>query len=97
MNAGMVERVIEALSIFIRTLKEVTLQGVSWNTEEVMRALAQFIADAPKLEKCDIFDKTSHPRIVFDRKKASYSESVESSGNASEAASQVSEALWWFK
>ena len=71
MDAGMVVRVIKELRTFIRNMKEVTLQGVSWNTEEVRRALAQFIADAPKLEKCDIFDKTSHPRIVFERQKAS--------------------------
>ena len=71
MDAGMVVRVLKALSTFITTMKEITLQGVSWNTEELMRALAQFIANAPKLEKCDIFDKTSHPRIVFERQKAS--------------------------
>ena len=76
MDAGMVVRVLKALSTFITTMKEVTLQGVSWNTAELMRALAQFIANAPKLEKCDIFDKTSHPRIVFERQKASSQEDL---------------------
>ena len=70
MDAGMVVRVIEALRTCIGTMKEVTLQGVSWNTEEVRTALAQFIAEAPKLEKCDIFDKTSRPRIALERQKA---------------------------
>ena len=68
--AGMVVQVIAALRTCIATMKEVTLQGVCWNTEEAVEALAQYIAEAPKLEKCDIYDKTSRPRILLRRQKA---------------------------
>ena len=66
----MVVKVITNIRTCIPTMKEITLQGVSWKTKEVMEALVQFIADAPKLEKCDIYDKTSRPRILLERKKA---------------------------
>ena len=70
MDVGMVVNIITGIRIFIETMKEITFQGVIWNTSEVMKALAQFIADAPKLQKVDIYDRTSRPRILLRRKKA---------------------------
>ena len=54
MDGVMIARTIEALTSSLNTIKKIWLREVNWNTEAALTQLLQFIANAPKLEACDV-------------------------------------------
>ena len=56
MDDEMVAQTIAALTSSLKTIEVLNLRGVKWQTDEALTQLLQFIARAPKLQKCDIGD-----------------------------------------
>ena len=56
MDGEMIARTIAVLTSSQNTIRELELNGVNWDTEEARTHLLQFIAFAPKLQKCDVRD-----------------------------------------
>ena len=46
--------ILSALRSSISTMKSMKFQGSLGNTEEVITELVNYVADAPKIENCDI-------------------------------------------
>ena len=54
MDGAMIAPIIAALHTAIHTMKDISFSGTSWNSDEAILQLIQFIATAPKLEYCYI-------------------------------------------
>ena len=56
MDGTRLKPIIAALHNSIHTMKEIRFQNTNWNSHEAIEELINFIANAPKLEGCDILD-----------------------------------------
>ena len=63
-----VVRILESLNAQIETIEELQLLRVNWNTDHSVRAITEFIANAPKLKLCDIREQLGR-KIRLERKK----------------------------
>ena len=54
MDGRMIQPILAALNPSIHTIKEIWFYGTNWNSNEAIEQLVKFIANAPKLEWCEI-------------------------------------------
>ena len=66
----MIKQIIAGLSASIRAIRLIQLRGVNWSETETIEELVKMIANAPKLERCDIAGQINSPRVKFERQKA---------------------------
>ena len=54
MDGAMIKPIIAALNTSIHTMERIEFYGTNWNSNEAIEQLVKFIANAPKLEICNM-------------------------------------------